>query len=563
MIFASPEDALAYVKANSKTIPAWVTKARAYSKELCALVDGEGFLEELINKIEGIESEAKAAARKKYSKSIKSFFARLSSPIQNVFSATGGVKDYANGKAKLSEVNLQNLISIISNIRDNKSIENYIETKWLPLYHTDPAGVLWMQYKTDAGELTEVYPTYQSIVMIRNYSPDGQLVENILFEPKDIAEDTKQWILVDDKMQYCILQKSDIFTIDEDPLKTFEHPFGSVPVIIISNLTDKNDNRLSPFDIIIDDAKEYARDLSMKTITKALHGTIMHWRREAICAICHGTRKNGDEKCTSCQPTGKTGKSDVTDKIILPFNPDSEKQLSGNDIAGWVAPDTNTWKAYSEELEGSENLIYESLWGTVNKAKLQGAAKTATEIHYDTQPQIKKLNKYADVAEWIEWTITEWVANIVDMAKAKDQQISLIVYGRRYILEGIDQIQEKYEKAKEAGDNSVILDGIFDELLTVKFKNDPQCMMIELKKAKCEPYIHNSTDQINTYFGAKEVARKMYFQQWWKNLSDQELQGDVKTLQAKFNSDFSVYLPTVEIMTPAPAAAPAGPAPTN
>jgi hypothetical protein len=75
-----------------------------------------------------------------------------------------------------------------------------------------------------------------------------------------------------------------------------------------------------------------------------------------------------------------------------------------------------------------------TMWGTQSLKQVQ---KTATEIHYDMQPQINKLNKYADVAEWMEWTITEWCANAIDTTKKKDEQVSLIVYGRRYILEAL------------------------------------------------------------------------------------------------------------------------------
>ena len=42
MIFKTDEEAINIIKAN-KNVPAWVLKAREYSRELCALVDGEDF----------------------------------------------------------------------------------------------------------------------------------------------------------------------------------------------------------------------------------------------------------------------------------------------------------------------------------------------------------------------------------------------------------------------------------------------------------------------------------------------------------------------------------------
>lgn len=545
MIFKDDAAVVAYVKAHSGIVPEWVKKARIYSKELCALIEGEEFLTELIGQIEHLESEKKAEARKKYSRDIRSFFTRILLPIQNVFASTGGVKNYNNGDVRLSDENLKRLLSTISNIRDGKSIERYIETQWMPLYHSDPAGVLWMRYIVNGPDV-DVYPTYQNIGAIRNYIADGQLVENILFEPYTI-DNKNYWILVDDAKQYLVIEEKENFTISDDPLKTFEHPFGNVPVIIVSDLVDKYGNRMSPIHDIIPDTKEYARDLSIKTIYKFLQGFPKHWMRKAICGECHGTRKIGDKDCPQCSPTGATSKKDVTDVAVLPFDPDKEVTIRGDDVMGFVSPDLETWKMYNEELKSGEASCYQTLWGLEASTSV---TKTATEIYIDKQPQINKLNKYANVAEWIEWTLTEWCANIIDLTKPKDKSISLIVYGRRYILEGIDSIQEKYEKAKKAGNNSVILDGIFDELITVKFKNDPQCMRMELLKARCEPYLHNSTDEINNYFGAKEVARKIYFQEWWNTLVDADLKKEAKDLKVLFAAAFEKHLPLVLIVEP-------------
>jgi hypothetical protein len=77
-------------------------------------------------------------------------------------------------------------------------------------------------------------------------------------------------------------------------------------------------------------------------------------------------------------------------------------------------------------------------------------------------------------------------------------------------------------------------------------------MKIELKKAQCEPYLHYSAAEINTFFGANETAKKIYFQSWWKNLTAQDLQKEINLLQTKFNEDFILYLPTLKIVQPIP-----------
>ena len=94
MTFLTDDDAIAEIKEHL-AISQCFLDMREDSKELKSLVNGTDFLDELINKIEGLESEKKAKARKKYSKDIQGFFRRLFQPIDNIYYATGGLKDYS------------------------------------------------------------------------------------------------------------------------------------------------------------------------------------------------------------------------------------------------------------------------------------------------------------------------------------------------------------------------------------------------------------------------------------------------------------------------------------
>lgn len=134
MIFKDDAEAIATIKANQVITPQW-KKMREYSKELKSLVNGTDFLEELICKIEGIESELKAKARAKYSKDITSMFSRLFQPIDNIYYATGGLKDY-----DIKESVKKNYLSKIANIRDNKTLSEWVQNNAIQLLNTDPNG---------------------------------------------------------------------------------------------------------------------------------------------------------------------------------------------------------------------------------------------------------------------------------------------------------------------------------------------------------------------------------------------------------------------------------------
>ena len=224
MIFQTEQELFNFIASHQKPCD-WILKARKDAAELSALIDGCEF-DSLITKIEGIESEDKMKARKKYSRSIEDYFERLLLPIANIFNSTGFTKKYNVNPDKLDT-----FLKTISNIRDGKSIQSYVQNQWMPVYHTDPNGIIFIEYTT-IPEL-KVYPTYKNICNIRYYELKSQVLDVLLFEPC-IEDDVIKWRVVDDKFDYTVYQKGESFVIDTE--NTFEHPFGEVPAFVNSDI---------------------------------------------------------------------------------------------------------------------------------------------------------------------------------------------------------------------------------------------------------------------------------------------------------------------------------------
>lgn len=534
MIFKDDAHAIEIIKAN-KQAPQWMADARDYSRTLRALITGEGFADELINRIEIVESERKAKARKKFARPVKDLFKRLLSPIDNVYSATGSSKTY-----KIEGDQMAKFLKVISNIRDGKTLKSYLESKWMPIYHRDPSGIIYLEYITNTDGAVKVYPTYKSSGAIRSYLTNGQALEWVMFEPKDIGEGQQLVRIVDDTRERFFVIKGEDVSLNENENypKSFDHPFGSVPGFVASNLTDDNGNRLSPVDDIIPLVKEFARDQSIKTLYKFSQGFPKHWRRTMFCKTCHGSKKGSrGETCITCGGAGEMGRGDVTDVAILPMPEQGEPVLNGNDIMGYSSPDLETWKTFTTELKGLEDDANRTLWGVEQISQVQ---KTATGVFMDLQPKISALNKYADVAEFMEWQISEWIANAIIPGKKKEESICSVNYGRRYILEGPDVILNKYESARKSGANSTILDRMLDEYITIKFQTDPEALDAERKKVMVEPFIHLSIDDVHKLFGPREALRKNFFSAWWEGLLPSDRVKDKIALRAKLDSDFVV-----------------------
>jgi|TARA_Y100000310_G_C20682639_1_gene816896 hypothetical protein len=531
MVFEDEQHALRVIKANLKP-PTFIQTSREESKTLFALLQGDDFLTELIDKIEHIESEEKQTARKKYSRDIAHFFERLLRPVDNVYSATGGSKTYDLKGDK--QVNLRKKIS---RIRDGKSLQEWLEATWMPLYHSDPNGVIFLEYKDG-----DVWPTYKNIDHIKAYKPKGQLVDWIIFEPKEVKTETKVvylWRIVDDLIDRTFIQDGESFTLLEE--RTFEHPFGQVPAIINSDIKKlKATHRISPLDKVLELSKEFARDQSVKTILKFQHGFPIHWKYVSQCKTCFGSGKDEDKECGNCDGHGYMKNKDVTDLVTLP-TPEADDVKLAPDLAGFISPDLSTWTQYTEEIQMLEEMAHQTHWGTLMNV-VQGTAKTATEIIINSQPVINRLNKYADVAEMMEGKLTEWIANFLDEGKDKSVKVASINYGRRYIIDPPDVILEKYEKAKKEGDNSVILDRLLNEYFTAKYNSDPEWLGVMLIKAQVEPYLHNTIEQVNSIFGRVEAQRKILFESWWGTLMPNEKKDTPANLITKFDAWFQAKI---------------------
>lgn len=513
MIFKSDAEAIQAIKDNLRVNEEFL-EMRKSSDELKALVNGEDFIDELLERIEGIESEKKAKARKMYSRSIKDLFTRLLQPVGNIYYATGGVKDY---DIKNDEVK-KKFLNKIASIRDSKPLGEWVQTYAIQLMNTDPNGLIFLEYTTDP-EL-DIYPTYKSIDCIRYYESKGQTLDYVIFEPKTKQERTF-WRVVDDKTDRTFEQIGNDYIII--PELTFDHPFGQVPALICSNIQlAGEEEKLSAIDGIIDIAKEYARDQSFLTLYKIYKANPIFWKYVQYCGDCSGTGKVAEETCGSCNGHGKmVSKNDVTDVVELPIPDDRDSPVIAPNIAGFISPDLDVWTQYSTELKDLEEKMYRTHWGTsFGIQNISNVEKTATEIIHNKQPLENQLNKYADFVEYVEWKLSEWILNFYDTAKRKDESQITINLGRRYIIESYDVLLLRYETAVKAEDNSIILDKLFAEYLGAKYRNNPIDLQISLLKASVEPYLHLSLKSTLEIFGNEEAQRKALFQSWWQTVTD-------------------------------------------
>lgn len=520
MHFESFDEVSVFLKDHCQEVPTWVGQARKHAKKLKALKTGEGFIDELIEKIEKIESDDRKTARKKYSKDIRDTFHRIFEPRSNVYSATGG-----SVQSNLSETKSERLSEILKNFKGNKSIKKYFSETFFELCDQDPNGLIYLEYKGDE----KIYPTYKSINDIRYYKSHGQNLKILVFEPIQKIDDRGRvksmlWRVVDDKKEWFVIQEGMNFTEDTEPngqTKSFDHPFGVVPGIVLSDQiktgTEIRYSYINPIEAL---AEEYARDKSVLTLYKFISGFPIQWRYIQECRSCQGRGHTGktDEEgkpisCTSCGGKGRMGKNDVTDIIEVPLPIDTEDPKVAPDLAGFVSPDLKTWERMRTDQKEDEIRMEDTIWGT-HKAREKNN-ETATGKFIDVQPLINRLHVYADNAEWSINELIRLVINWMD-SNPESKNKYTVTLGRNYIIESPDTILERYEDARTKGSNWAILDKLLFEFVNAKYKSDPVSMEYELKKIKLEPYVHISFLDANTIFGNVAAQKKELFGLFWQ-----------------------------------------------
>ncbi len=507
MAFKEENEVIDFIKKHQKPM-AWVDAARKNHEILNALVTGKGFHKLLIEHIEKLESPDRAKSRKKYSKDIRDMFDRVMQPRINVFTASGG-SVHNNIKNKQQK---EKFIQSLAQFKGQKSIKKYLSEDFFRLGDIDPNGLIFLEYNEDV----DIFPTYKSINDIRYYSSNGQLLDVLLFEPKVVTNGAlsfTEWRVVDNEKDYRIIQTRDSYAIDKD--RTFEHPFGRVPATILADRQETGSEvRISSLFSIEELSKDYARDKSIKTIFKFQNGMPLFWRYFTQCRTCHGTGKKGDDPCGSCNGHGEIKKSDITDVTKIEAPRDADSAIIAPNIAGFISPDLKTWDQYNIELKNAEELIDSTMWGT--KRIKEGGNETATGRFIDVQPVKNKLDIFADNAEWTENQLSDWVENWVN-GEPKEESEYHKSYGRNYIIESSDVLEDKYNTARTAGSNNTMLDKLFDEWILSVYQNNPILLEEMQKKRLVEPYIHQSIDQVNIIFGAKEANKKVMFVDFWES----------------------------------------------
>lgn len=505
--------------------------AKEDHKVLLVHVHGIGTAEHL-DKIEGFENEKKFKLRKKFARSNKDFFSKLFRHADKIFSAQGGSTIYGL-KDEIKRAKLQSLLYKVNN---GISLDKWLENIWLDKLATDPNGLILFEHKDGIP-----YPTYKSILTVRDYVQNGQGVDYVIFEPYRRDEEAGEFVRVyDDEGDKTYLINGDEIKLLENSdgeQFNFPNPWGYVPAIICSDLINPiTELRKSTIYEQIELAEEYLRDNSIKSIYKKLNGFPISWMYAPACEACKGTGLTKDLKvCPVCNGSKHSVSRDVSDILLIKQPTSTDSPVIAPNISGYVSPDLDTLGKMTEEIQLLDDAMTYSHWGTI--IRTDDVSKTATEVFVNAQPVEERLKKYSDSYEIVKKHAIDIVGEYLFGDEYTGTSFNA---GRTYGVKGVAQLTKEYTDLKAAKVGQGELNAKLNELINAKYANDSFSLTVAKKLAAVEPFVHSTIEEVQAMeLGEITYLRKCYYTEWTTTIDQDYI---FKTDAAKLREELTTYV---------------------
>ena len=533
--------------------------ARRKAKKLNMHVTGLG-AKDFLKKLDDYETNAQQSLREKLLKTNSSLFSFILRPTDKIFTAKGGSINYNVNHDKISE-----LKNKIGDIADGLDIKKYLKKVVKKQYVIDPNGVLFVDIDEKGTVETHIINTNK----ILWYENKGNDIKAIIFEPykKELSLEEEKFYAdfgvdyvkkLKDKRYYRVIdKKSDrIYVKDGDEIyieegSELDNYFGFVPAKILGD--EKNPN-IDLFDSIVqdivDDADEYLRDMSVKTVHKLSHAYPLYFALEQACTRCGGEGEinigTADEPkmstCTSCGGTGEKTRINPSDKLVLKAPQGDDPVLSKDNIAGVITPDLQTARFYEDSIESQRSVMFQAVWGT--SYEQGGKRETATGRWIDAAPVRDRLRDISDTFSKLHKFLLDCYGKVI-LGNPKYE--SYVSYGDRYILENPDDLLKKYQDATNYKVSELVILDLRNQYFEAEYQNDALELMKFNKLSSIEPFPTITVSDMADldWISNKDKIRKAYYSSWVSQLSNEQI---VLLTEEELRNLFDEYISNVKLI---------------
>ena len=193
-------------------------------------------------------------------------------------------------------------------------------------------------------------------------------------------------------------------------------------------------------------------------------------------------------------PCPKCGEHRITGAgsfVEVPVPVEGQPDLGGHPV-GMLTVDRSSLDYNVDEVDRLRTEIITSIVGT-NEEITTRDALNEQQIRANFESQSTVLNRikkgFEEAQQWVDETVCRLRYGNLFLSCS-------ISYGTEFYLSTVDDLRDRYKKAKEAGASEAELDALQQKIIETEYRNNPTLRQRMLVLADLEPYRHMSRDEV-------------------------------------------------------------------
>jgi hypothetical protein len=193
-------------------------------------------------------------------------------------------------------------------------------------------------------------------------------------------------------------------------------------------------------------------------------------------------------------PCPKCGEHRITGAgsfVEVPVPVEGQPDLGGHPV-GMLTVDRSSLDYNVDEVDRLRTEIITSIVGT-NEEITTRDALNEQQIRANFESQSTVLNRikkgFEEAQQWVDETVCRLRYGNLFLSCS-------ISYGTEFYLSTVDDLRDRYKKAKEAGESEAELDALQQKIIETEYRNNPTLRQRMIVLADLEPYRHMSRDEV-------------------------------------------------------------------
>ena len=491
-----------------------------------AFITGEG-LDEMMKKFSMRETDDAFEQRKAITEHIIPSVVSNITSVERKVPRSNGMTRVVAYKDDEKHKRAEELEKILDMFWGNLSFDDWMATRWIELNDIDPNTFAIVEWKDYDGKTEKASPypyeskskeavMYEYTNNILQYLVDKKeglytmYLMNQTIQAVELVEDTEDYrlALLNATEKGVIVEVDGRFFFKKADKLYYEiiiyppHNLDKVPAFRVGyKRDDVTDGRsyVSPYHEAVPYLKKTLKTNSELDLTMALHAfpqklVAANKCTEPQCYEGYMGREGEDSKimCQRCQGTGFQVHTSAQDVIYIPIPRGKEEQLSLDNLAKYITPETALLEFQRQYVEYLTNECMQAVFNSDIFTR-EDIATTATEKTIDLDNIYDTLYplslRFAELWEY-------GVNLIAELTSLQKNLIASLSFSKDFKFKSKDDYIRDRGAAQEAGAPDMILRHIDDEIIRIDTANNPHEYQIYKTIQSFDPFSGKTDEEI-------------------------------------------------------------------